>query len=82
MNAQKALSWARIAILAIPLFGLFSAVQLGCEASSANDLSKNDAGPGGNADQPYSGNYGKYDGYEAPYGGYDGYGGDGYDGYF
>lgn len=69
------LSWARLALLLVPLFGIASAVQLGCNAVSSNDvgaLKPADGGAGGpgGSSNPY--------GYDSPYGGdYDGY--DGYD---
>jgi hypothetical protein len=71
------LSWARVLVLLVPLFGLASAIQLGCDAKSANDVGalKPDGGNGGAS--PYD----RYDGY-GTYGddpNYDGY--DGYDGY-
>ena len=69
MSLRKFLPWARFAALAIPLFGLVSAMQLGCEATVADDVGIQDS----ESNRGY-GRYGNYGGY-----GYNGY--DGYDGY-
>lgn len=65
MCLAKILPWARFAAIAIPLFGLASAMQLGCEAKLADDV--------GIQESESNRGYGQYGGY--------GYDGDGYDGY-
>lgn len=85
MTLSKTLSWARLAVLVIPLFGLVSAAELACGETTANDVSKTpgaDAGPANNNKNPGSPNNNNSSGGYDDYGGY-GYGDDdgGYDNY-